>query len=89
MPWTMSPDLVNAGFEAVGGLALSRNLAAILRHRSVRGVSIAPTVFFTAWGFWNLYFYPAVGQWSSFFAGLLPAIINVAWLFLALRYRRN
>lgn len=82
-------DVVNAAFECMGAIALTRNVAALMRDKKVRGVSLAPTVFFTAWGFWNLYFYPSLGQWCSFFAGLLPAALNVCWLTLAIRYRKN
>jgi hypothetical protein len=85
----LTPDLINGLFEFVGGLALSRNIVALYRDKKIRGVSLAPTFFFTSWGFWNLYFYPSLHQWLSFAGGLIPAIVNVIWLTLAVRYRKN
>ena len=39
--------------------------------------------FFTAWGIWNLVYYPAIGQWYSFAAGIVLAAGNLAWVMLA------
>jgi hypothetical protein len=45
----------------------------------VRGVHWAPILFFLSLGFWNLYFYPAVGAWYSFFAGINVVASNAVW----------
>jgi hypothetical protein len=39
-----------------------------------------PIAFFTAWGWWNVMFYPALGQWCSFAGGLFMVAANAAWL---------
>jgi hypothetical protein len=36
--------------------------------------------FFSSWGYWNLFFYPALDQWLSFVGGLLLVVANTFWL---------
>lgn len=76
------PDLVNGGFELGGAAFQLLNVRALLRDRRVSGVHWLPTVFFTAWGLWNLWFYPHLGQWMSFYGGLGLVAVNVGWLSL-------
>lgn len=83
----MAPDLINAAFEALGGVFILGHCRAVLRDKAVAGVSITATVFFTAWGFWNLYFYPALGQLFSFYAGVFLVLANCLWVGLLVRYR--
>jgi len=86
----MTHDVINAIFEAGGGLLLIINVARLLRDRRISGVSVWPTAWWTAWGAWNLVYYPALGQWASFAAGILVVIANAAWVGLAVWYgRRN
>ena len=75
-------DLVNGLFEMIGGLILWMNVHRLYRDRRVSGVSVAPVVFWSAWGFWNLWFYPAVSCWWSFAGGIVVVLANVAWLVL-------
>ena len=82
----MTPDLVNGLFELVGGLLLWMNVAALRRDRELRGVRVAPTAFFAAWGAWNLYYYPSLGQWWSLAGGLVVVAANAAWVGLTVRY---
>lgn len=79
-------DVANAVFE--GGLAvmIGNNIRALYRDKRVRGVSLLTTAWVTAWGFWNLYFYPAVNAWFSFYAGIGVVLANAVWLGLALYY---
>jgi hypothetical protein len=85
MPW---PDLINGAFEALAGLFVLNHCRALHRDKMVRGVSIVSTAFFTSWGFWNLYYYPALGQWASFAGGLFIVSGNVLWVGMLLHYRR-
>lgn len=82
----MSADLVNGLFELAGGLFLTFNLRRLWQDKEVKGVSIPVTVFFFTWGVWNLFYYPHLGQWLSFFGGLLLASANVAWVGLAIYF---
>ena len=56
--------------------------------REVRGVSAWMVVFMLAWGLWNLYYYPSLGQWGSFFGGLSVAAANITWIALIFYYRK-
>lgn len=82
----MSADLVNGLFELTGGVFLCFNLRRLWQDKEVKGVSIPVTVFFLTWGVWNLFYYPYLDQWLSFFGGLLLASANVAWVFLAIYF---
>jgi hypothetical protein len=86
----MTPDLVNGAFELLGGVFVLDHCRAVYRDRSVAGVSIPSTIFFTGWGVWNLYYYyyPSLGQWWSFVGGLSIVAANALWIALLLRYRR-
>lgn len=84
----MPVDQVNAVFEFVGGLLVFFSVYRIFRDKCARGVSIIPVSFFTIWGFWNLYYYPHLGQFFSFAAGTTVAIANITWLYGLLKYRR-
>jgi len=85
----MSPDLLNGLFEFVGGILLWMNVRAAYRAKEFRGVAILPTAFFAAWGLWNLYYYPSLGQWFSFWGGVNIVVANVAWVAQMFYYRKR
>ncbi|MEN6550066.1 MAG: hypothetical protein ABFE07_28825 [Armatimonadia bacterium] len=74
------PDLINGLFELFGGVLLCLNIRRLYRDKTLKGVSWIPVAFFAAWGFWNLYFYPAVGCWLSFAGGTVVVTANSIWL---------
>lgn len=80
------PDLVNAAFEALGGFIILLNVRRILKDRLVRGADWRVMAFFTAWGLWNLYYYPHLGQWWSFAAGTWIAVVNAVYLALMVHF---
>jgi hypothetical protein len=79
-------DLINGFLEMAGSLLLLRNCHLLYQHKRVQGVSVTTTGFFTLWGFWNLYFYPANHLWLSFLGGVFLAGVNMTWVVLALYY---
>lgn len=81
------PDLINGLFEGFGGFLVYQNVRAIRRDKKVRGVNSYVTWVFTAWGFWNLFYYPHLGQWLSFTGGLVIVSGNFMWCYYAWRYR--
>jgi hypothetical protein len=83
------PDLINGLFEFCGSLAAWWNVRALWKDKHFSGVRIAPTLFFTSWTVWNLYYYPHLGQWISFFAGTCIGFGNLSYLILMLKYRNN
>ena len=83
------PDIINGTYEAFGGLVILLNVLRIRKDKQVRGVNALTTVFFTTWGFWNLYYYPHLNQWFSFAGGLFIVFSNSLWLYYAYKYRNN
>lgn len=83
------PDIINGWFEAISGGFMSYNCVRLYQDKRVRGVSVATQIFFTAWGYWNLFYYPHLGQWFSFFCGWLIVVSNTLWVTLAIKYRNN
>lgn len=83
------PDLINGGIEMVGAFFTWRNAWQLRADREIRGVYWPTTFFFTAWGMWNLYYYPALGQWASFAGGVVLVAGNIAWVVMAIRLKFN
>lgn len=79
-------DLVNGLFELFGGILLCLNIRRLYKDKKVTGVSWIPVAFFTSWGLWNLYFYPALNCWASFVGGIVVVTANAAWLGMAWWY---
>ena len=87
---TISPgDAANGLFEFFGAAMAALNIRAIWRDKKVRGFSPAPVVFWSAWGVWNLYYYPSLGQWLSFGGGCFVVSVNVIYLLLIWKYWSN
>lgn len=85
----MSPDVINAGFETFAAIVSLLNIKQILKDKVVRGISIWPTVGFTSWGLFNLYYYPHLEQWWSATAAIGMVLVNTTWLGLVWRYRKH
>lgn len=83
-----SHDLINAAFEGLAGLMVANHCRVLLRERCVRGVSLLAVLFFTLWGAWNLYYYPALGQSLSGTCAVLVTITNATYLLMAWRFKR-
>ena len=83
------PDLINGLFEALAGFAILNNCRVLYHDKIFKGISLWSTVFFTSWGFWNLYYYPHLNQIISFMGGLLIVGANVLWVGLMLYYRQH
>lgn len=82
----MIPDIINGLFEAVGGIFVWMNCKRLYRDKEVRGVYVPATAVFTTWGFWNLFYYPHLGQMWSLAGGLVIFTGNCVWLALAVYY---
>jgi hypothetical protein len=84
---TTIPDLINGTFELGGGILCWLNVQRLRKDRRVQGVDWRVSAFFSAWGFWNLFYYPSLHQWASFAGGILLVLANTTWVALALWYR--
>lgn len=82
----MSPDLINGAFEGLASLFILNHCRVLFNDKTVRGVSVLSCAFFTLWGLWNLYFYPAVGQSWSFWGGVLVVLANSVYVGLLIYY---
>jgi uncharacterized membrane protein YqgA involved in biofilm formation len=82
-------DTINACFEGGGALFLCMNVRRLLKDKSVKGVSLVPSLWWTAWGFWNIYFYAAVACAASFWAGIAVVSVQAVWVCLALMFARR
>jgi hypothetical protein len=81
-------DFINGLFELIAGLLLLTNVWRAYKDKQVKGVSVVPTIFFTAWGLWNAaWFYPHLNQWFSFTGGLLIVFVNAFWVIQVLYYK--
>lgn len=76
----MTADQINGLFEFIGGILLWINCYQLYRDRELKGISWFPILFFTAWGYWNLYLYPAMNMWWSFAGGIFIVSSNTTWL---------
>jgi len=41
------------------------------------------------WGYWNILYYPSVGDWYSFTGGLFIVTANTVWVAMQIYYRKN
>lgn len=80
-------DLINAGFELLGAAFTWRNALQLYRDRQIKGVYWPTMAFFAVLGLWNLYYYPSLGQWASFAAGVVLVAGNLAWVGLAVNLK--
>jgi len=80
-------DTINSAFEGFAAFAVANHCRVILKHKEVKGTSILSTAFFTAWGFWNMYYYPVLGQMFSFWAGCAVCAVNATYVYLLYKYR--
>jgi uncharacterized membrane protein YfcA len=85
----LKPDVINGLFEVCGGFFLLANVFKLYKDKRLRGYHWLSTVFFTAWGLWNLYFYPYLEQWVSFAGGIFIVIVNATWLGQIIYYSRK
>ena len=83
----MSADLVNGLFESIGSVLLWMNVRRLYLDKKIMGVNIAPVVFWSLWGMWNLFYYPHLNQWYSFAGGVSVMLANSVWVVQAIHYR--
>lgn len=85
----MIPDLINGLFELGGAVSIWMHVAAIRKAKKWSGLSLFAVGFFTLWGWWNLIYYPLLGQWLSTIGGAALVFGNSVWLYYLWRYRKS
>jgi len=73
----------------MGGFFVMLHCYRLYRDKKVKGVSSIATAYIVVWGFWNMYYYPYLQQWRSFFGGLLIVAMNTLWIFMMVYYIRK
>lgn len=73
-------DTINGLFESLGSLAVLLSIRQVWRDRAVQGVHWMTTAFFASWGYWNLYYYPALAQTLSTIGAASVAMMNTIYL---------
>ncbi len=79
-------DTINGTFELLGGVAILGHCKTLLKDKMVKGVNWGSVIFFTLWGFWNIYYFPHLDQWISFYGGIFIVLMNIFWLILIFKY---
>lgn len=82
-------DTINGMLELGGGLFILLSVFKLHREKKVRGVSWLHVSYFAAWGYWNLLYYPHLGQWLSFAGSLAVVLVNTFWLGQMIYYNRK
>ncbi len=85
----INADFINGAFELLAGFFVLNHCRVLRAHKQSRGVAMSSVFFFTLWGLWNLYYYPALNQPLSFYGGLFVVAANALYLGMMLSYRRR
>lgn len=80
-------DMGNAFFELIGSVLVWLNVRQLHRDKEVKGYDWRVTVFWTAWGIFNLGFYPYLGLWLSLIGGISIVVANAVWVYMVLHYK--
>lgn len=80
-------DLTNALFELGASAAIWISIFKVWEDKFVAGISWLTILFFTTWGFWNLYYYYDLEQYLSWYAGMAMAVTNVVYLYSLIKFR--
>ena len=81
------PDIINGLFELSGSIFVAASIIKTKRDKCTKGVSWITITYFSAWGYWNLFYYPHLDQWCSFVGGILIVITNTIWMCQILYYK--
>jgi len=85
----MIPDLINGCFELAGSIFIWLNIKRLHKDKQVKGVNWFSVAYFAAWGGWNLFYYPHLGQWLSFIGGVSIFSLNIVWVYMLWYYDRK
>lgn len=86
---SMIPDTINGSFEFLGGFFIFLSAKKVYEDKQVKGIHWLTIAFFALWGYWNVYYYPYLGQWVSFVGGISVSLSNTVYVYLLLYYGRK
>ena len=73
-------------FELGGSFAVLLSIISVLQSEQVSGVHWVTVLFFTTWGYWNIYYYKHLEQTFSWAAGICVTAANTIWVALLIYY---
>jgi len=79
-------DMVNGSFQFCAAPFIILSIIKLHKDKMVRGVSCLQVGFFTSLGMWNLYYFPHLNQWASFWGGFSVALADLIWLIQMIYY---
>jgi hypothetical protein len=79
-------DVINSCFEFSGAIVIWINILKLYKDKEIKGILWQVWIFYTVWGIWNLYYYPALNQTFSFYAGVCLVVGNIIWCIQAFYY---
>ena len=82
-------DFINGVFEAGIACFLFKGVLMLRTDKEVKGFYWPTVAWTTAWGIWNLAYYPHLGQWFSFSGGVAVVLVNITWLAHVAYYKRH
>lgn len=85
---SLTPDQINGLFEFVGSIFILNHCRVLYTEKKVAGISVLSVVFFTTWGVWNMFYYPHLDQWWSFWGGLAICLSNFYYVALLVYYKK-
>lgn len=85
----ITPDIANAVLVLIGAGFISFNCRCVLVDGAVAGVRWFTAAFFATWSAWNLYYYAALTQPFSWWAGVVMLIADICWVALLVRHQEK
>lgn len=82
----MTPDMLNAGLEAVGALLIWNNVRVLAQDRRVRGVSPWAQTFYAFWGLCNIWLHVMLDLPMTLVCGAILTAGSCTWSGLAWWY---
>jgi len=82
-------DSVNGTYEMAGSFFILLCIIKLHNDKMVRGIHWLNVGFFATWGYWNIYYYPHLGQWWSTVGAIGITAMNTIWLGQLIYYTRK
>lgn len=73
-------DAINGTLELIGAFFILKSILRLHEDKVVRGIVWYHPAFYMLWGYFNMYYYPSLGQWFSFAGGVAVVVTNTIWV---------
>jgi hypothetical protein len=79
-------DMTMGLIQVAGAGFLGVSVLQLFRRKYVGGVSAVTVSFWVAWGLWDLYYWPSLGQWWAFGGAVVVTMMNMLYVGLIVLY---